>query len=640
MKKLRTKFLIFTVFVFVLAGTALFSLGHDKVSAKSPEGTSTSEIRQSVNSSSSLIELIGEDFVYRDSVYTYAARITTGFGFITFDIIGSGATLGEVTSSGNYYYQQITINPNALLYGSFELRAIDVVTSAVVSKTITVVPVYATGIDEIVFNRNNNHETLDEDDPTVNPGDVVYVNIRSFIIDEIKYGLADNVTFTDFALVLDSSSTSYARLDSTQTSIIVNDRLPVDNPVILFTVVIIQPGAPVEYRNLTKENRIKVFIPVTEFEMSEKEEKQDGLVDRDQSFEYGIIYNSDNVASLKGYTTRLYDRDNNPVDSSSYFDVDTEDNGSPNFYGLKVAISKDAPYGSYLKVVITSIDNPALQYTFDYDVKLLESGYRLMYSKDYQGSVNDDKGVQLIEKDNKTQLRNRYNADILFEGSTTGRVYTPQNLMEYGVDVKIGFSSNEYFLIDLNGTMQLSYNAPAYTDGARTAFDYSVEISDGTKAYNKMQKKVEVFKPLEGSSYKEFYLSGNETVKNGGNILYTSYVLNFSTQGEFTAQKMDLVYTADNCQISKDSSNNVLNLRVVSPGSVGNSITITVSNEVMYNNQDIDGTWQHSIIVYRKFVSSPTQLNQIRNDIDGTYNIINDISYYKIGRRSRPLTEQ
>lgn len=653
MKTLRKMLLTLAFLSFVLVGAHLCSKDHnvfinkvyasslgesntsdiqllpEKVYASSLEETSTPNAQMLANSTASSIELIGADFVYRSSEYIYSASCNNGFDFITFEIIGNGAILDIAEPIGGDFYTKVIIDTNALLYSTFELRATGVISGDITSKTITVLPLFATEIDEIVLNRNDDHETLDEINPIANPGDTVHINIRSFKINQDIYGLEDNVTFTDYAVVLDSSSTAYARVDPTHRFIIIYDNLTVDNPVILFSVVVIQPGAPIEYRNLVKEMSFKIDIPVTSFEVIEKSGKASGMVDRNQSFEYIIKYNSNNVASLKGYTTTLYDRNNKPLGSSPYFSIDKNINGLPNLYGIKINISKTAPFGSYLKIVISSIDNPSLSITLDYDVKLLESNYTVKYSKDYSGTYNDGSGIQLIESNNLTQLRNGYNADILLVGSTTGKTYTPQDLRNQGLTIDFPYTTNNYFTVNNQGMMSMSNSAPAHTNGTKSTYSYAVKIIDGAKTYSQTQKQVEVFKSLSGSSYSDFSLSGSETVRNGGEIRYTSYTLNFATQGDFTADKMSLNYTTNDSyfKVYKDYVTNTLTFSTLYPEYCGDSITITVSNGVKYNNQNIDSTWSKSITVLRRFVASGSQLNKIRYYPYSSYRIVKDITY-------------
>lgn len=486
-------------------------------------------------------------------------------------------------------------------------------------------PVYATEIDEVVLYRNEDKEPLDEVDPTCNPGDTIYVNIRSFKIDEEIYGLEDNVTFTDYALVLDSTSLPYASTDSSHTSIIIKGNLTADNPVIKFTIVIIQPGAPSEYRNLIKEISVKVYIPVTSFEVVEKNGKQSGYVDRNQTFEYNIKYNSNNVASIKGYKTTLYNRNNQAISSSPYFSIVTN---SP--YSFKLTISKNAPFESYVKVVIASVDNPALKYTFVYDVKLLEASYQVKYSRDYQGSTNPGTGIQLVETNNLTQLRTGYKADITFVGTTTGKTYTPTELRNYGLIVEFPYNYSSYFSVSSNGVISMSTSAPAYTSGNRTVYWYDVKITDGTRVCTNIRKEVEVYKPLSGSSYSNFYLSGPETVYSGGNVKYTSYSLIFDTQGTFSATRMDLNYNTNDSyfKVTKNYSSNSLTFSTSYPEYVGDTITITVTNGLLYNNVNIDSSWKQTMTVNRRFIASSSQLAKVKNDVYSSYRMVKNITYY------------
>lgn len=624
MKTLKSKILVIPILLMMLVALiAIFQQGnavYAEETAQTAE-SSQSKIIAGEKSSGNNLELSGDDVVYRGGEITYTARYFTPMAFITFSSDSPDVVLQQASNVGNCFYQQIFIKENALLYSTFKLIAKDEITSETVTKTITVMPLYAMDIDKIALTANG--APLNQQSPLARPGDNIKVSIQSFVVDNTIYGLADDVTFTDFALVLDSTANNFADVDDYNLSIKIKNVLNTANPIVTFTVVIIQPGAPDQYRNLVKEISLKIYIPVTTFDVL----GESGSVGRGEYLNYSVQYNSNNVASVKGFDKMLYDQNNNPLYSSEFFVVDMGkgENLNTNF---GIDVSKLATFGSGIKLVLKCKDDPKLTKTIQLDVEALEAGYTLKYSKDYQGNVNPNNGIQLLDYYNKTQLRPGYNADILFEGSTTKAIYTADGLRGYGINVNFDNNISSYLRVSRAGTMNIVNDAPAITNGNRTAYDYTIDISDGSRSYNRMAKTVEVYKPLNNSSYASFYLkNGSATVNNNGSALEPSYDLIFETQGNnFSAQAMDLTYTTNdsNVKITKDYANKKLYFQATSLDKVGDRITITVKNNVTYNNNQLDETWEHSITVKRGFIASTSQLNNVRNDFNSSYKLTDD----------------
>ena len=180
----------------------------------------------------------------------------------------------------------------------------------------------------------------------------------------------------------------------------------------------------------------------------------------------------------------------------------------------------------------------------------------------------------------------------------------------------------------------MSANTPAYTtkDGkkVRTSFQYAITIHDGTRSYSPLEKTVEVFKPLGNSGVKDFYLRSDsgEVVQDGGALFDVNYDLIFNIEGsDFTARKNDLTYTVSDPYFHIVKEQNGMRLEALNPRAVGDSMILTVTSEIQYNQIDLDSSWSPSITLKRRFIYSPTHLNKIRDFPAETYRFLDGMTY-------------
>lgn len=557
------------------------------------------------SSTSNTIQIDGPKSVYRGESETYIARSTSDFSFIVFSVDDNNIIIQEVNEDSVILY----ITDDALLYSVFTLTAEDQVTNARATLQIMVLPVYADSIEKVGMSVGG--VPIDSENPIVQPGDKIDIRIESFKVDDVVYGISNNVTYPDFAVVLDDSSTGLATIDEFKISVLVSESQTEDNPFIKFTIVVIQHKAPLQIQNLTKEIVVNIYNPVKSLTV----EKISGESHRDSTLKYNVRYNANNVASIKGYKIRVVPIEDAIVDNESYFDV-----YSNTIYDFSIEIDKQAPYGAGITVYVISMDNNQIYDEFSVLVNLLEESYSVEYSKDYQGANNPNNGIQLIEVNNKTQLRNNYNVDFYLRGATTQTLYTVGELRQWGVDVELTYNGGGYLEIIDNKKISMKNNAPAYTNNQKTTFQYQIEISDGKKSYATINKSIEVFRPLGNSLPTSFYLSG----ASNGLITTTSYSVVITLQGSnFTARASDIAFT------SSDPTFTVNNkiFKALSPASASDLITITAYSTAYYNGKDLDSNWRPQLTVKRRFVASQNHLAKLKNaSSSDTYYLINDIS--------------
>ena len=564
------------------------------------------------------LTILGEDFVYADETYTYTV---TGEGFIMVDISGNpDIVVDQGQSSAGEIVTNVTVLPEAMPYSSFVVSATRVDSQENTMMIVTIMPVYATDIGEVAVKVRG--DDASDAELVVNPGDILDVGIKSFVVDEQEYRLENSVSYSDFAIVI--ITTDYASAWEYNTAIIVNNVFSVDNPVIVFNVVVIQPRAPEEYRRIVKEVQQPVKIPVGSISI----EGAGGEKDRGNTYSFAVKYNDNNVASNKRYETAVTYTGLSGDDASNYYSVtaDTE-NGI-----FTVKIDDRAPYGSGITVKITSSDNEQAVAEISLASKLLESKYTLEYSQDYNGDADYGSGIQLIEIGNKTQLRAGYKADIYLVGGTTGTRYTPSELQAKGVDISIISKSPNQLRIIQHKTINIVYDAPAHTSNSRTVYNYTVSISDGTKSYGTTEKKVEVYRALGGSTGGTIELAygGDST---GLDITAARNKITFKPQGNnFTARNSTDFEFSVNASDSKylsvvvSGNNTYLDLIDYAVGSLADTYTITVTNAVKYNNENVDAAWKQTVSLNRRFVSSFLHLLLLANKpSDHAYYMICDI---------------
>ena len=575
------------------------------------------------------LQISGSTKVHRGETVTYTVRYQDPSAtFLNCEVDRNDiATIGISTQGENCYYYPISISADAMPGVTFTITVTNLINREYVTLAVEIVPSYATAIGNVVAAVDG--KVIGVDRNYAYPGDLVDVYIQNF---ETENGSVGDVTYGNCSLVLDSSSMQYAEINSPYTQISVREKQPIDNPVIQFTVVVMQPFAPAEFKNLQKRVDLEVYIPVESLTV----EDDNRAVERNNTVECTVSYNGDNVASEKGFTHKLYDENNNPLNSSPYFEVNWNDCDVAETSVFSVKISKNAPYGSKLKMVLTSVADLSKQTTVELSVKELESGYRLKYSKDYQGNENPNNGIQLIEIDNTAQLRVNYNADIFFEGITTQNKYSAESLREYGVEVDFaGIANSRNFQIDKQGKIGILDGAPAYTNGNRTRYDYTVEVSDGIRNYSKMEKSVEVYIPIGSGGIQSVKLVSetSEVTANNNYMLDLSYdIVPVMLGTNFTPRLIDLTYTVSNSlfTITKDTANNKVLLSADNPNSMGNStFTVTVKNGTLYNNVNIDKSWSKSLTLKRGFITTESHLSDIRLNRSGKYKLQGNIELNK-----------
>lgn len=560
--------------------------------------------------SSSTLLISGEEKAYRGSELEYTVSYE-GLDFVFLEYTIDNPNYAEIIPINNQNDRIIVrVKETAVLYDVFTLTVTDVISSESATISIMVLPVYANEIGTISMYAGD--KLVDYDTVLPEPGDHVTISIQDFVVDEVTYPISQNVTYKDFAIVLDSTAEAYAEIDDLNWSFTIKDEIDRGDANIVFTVVVIQPEAPEELIRLTKQITVAINVPVKSLEVS----TTTTTISRGSIVNYTVKYNHNNVATQKGYTLSATNLDGStPI--SSYYTINF---GTNTYEGFQINIDSRANYGTGIKVKIKSISNPSISEEIQLEVGLLEEGYNIAYSKDYQGTTNSNNGIQLVEKNNVTQLRNGYKADFFLIGRTTGNQYTISELKAKGIDVIIDFDPSDYFNI-LDNTISLGANVTAYTGSSRTVFGYEIAIKDGTHDYDDIQKKVEVYRPLGTSSYGTFYLDG---ASDGYLKTSSSYSIVFSTNGNnFTAKSSDIAFVSSTsyCTITGTT------FRIVYPEYIGNSLTITAQNTVLYNNQNIDSGWKPKITLYRRFVASVNQLQELSNaSASQTYYLFNDIS--------------
>lgn len=298
------------------------------------------------SSTSNTIQIDGSKSVYRGESEKYIARSTSDFSFIVFSVDDNNIIIQEVNEDSVILY----ITDDALLYSVFTLTAEDQVTNARATLQIMVLPVYADSIEKVGMSVGG--VPIDSENPIVQPGDKIDIRIESFKVDDVVYGISNNVTYPDFAVVLDDSSTGLATIDEFKISVLVSESQTEDNPFIKFTIVVIQHKAPLQIQNLTKEIVVNIYNPVKSLTV----EKISGESHRDSTLKYNVRYNANNVASIKGYKIRVVPIEDAIVDNESYFDV-----YSNTIYDFSIEIDKQAPYGAGITVYVDKMEDAQVE---------------------------------------------------------------------------------------------------------------------------------------------------------------------------------------------------------------------------------------------------------------------------------------
>lgn len=81
-------------------------------------------------------------------------------------------------------------------------------------------------------------------------------------------------------------------------------------------------------------------------------------------------------------------------------------------------------------------------------------------------------------------------------------------------------------------------------------------------------------------------------------------------------------------KVTKNYSSNSLTFSTSYPEYVGDTITITVTNGLLYNNVNIDSSWKQTMTVNRRFIASSSQLAKVKNDVYSSYRMVKNITYY------------
>lgn len=614
MKAIRTK-LLTAACIAVLAIAACFALTQSGMPAfaraQTPalEATTDAAAQEQTflteTQETAALSVVGDDKVYRGSSVTYTTS-TPGGGFVVFSIDREYADVGDPQIVGDTVYVTLTVKNDAPLYATFILTATDIMTNAVTNavgtKEIMIVPVFAEAIGEVVLFAGD--EPFNPNTGAMSPGDTVSVNIRSFKVNEEIYGLGNTVTYNDFAIVLDSSGANFADLNATHTGFTIRERLTEDAPVIRFSIVVIQPNAPNEYKRLVKEMSFSVRIPVKSISANGTQ----GLVARGETYTYAITYNDDNVATQKEYSRE------DPIGETTLFTL-----GGDNKTTLTVTVSEKAKCGEKIEITLYSKENPSARTRVALEVKALETSYTPEYSKDFQDGSSDD-GVQLVRNNNTTQLRSNYKARVMLRGAS-GTLYSFDDLRAQGVEVDIVNEESSFFRIYYEGLIDCLASTPAFTNGDVTHLQYSVTVRDGTVKYDAFSERVNVFKPIKGYTGGKLTVDGRDTDilrDTRAEICYTP-----NNTGITAQSASDYDYTVNSSYFSLQKGSAVT-LQVTNPASVSAGCVITVRNAATYNGVNLDSSWSKSFSLYRRFIASADHLRAL-NGASEDYYLVNDV---------------